>query len=370
MSPLFTAVPHGCAAGHHLEVFKDVFLKRIQRGYPPYSIHTLGAIHANLMMLHNFFKIPWKETVPELTHEKDFLFGAVGVCLRALGHLNEAVPLFEGALDLDVAEKSWEGAAADSANLSEVHMARGDLVVSLKLANQAVKFADITGHWFTRCYARTCRGTVFHQMARFAEAITDFRDAEQIQIQNQPEFSVLYAYQGFRYSDLLLDLQQISDAKKRALTGLSLAKMLNSLLSAGLDNLILARASLMEAKAKQVANPSISDAFTLAVEGIRSAGIMDVLPLGLLARAEFFRFTREFSRSEKDLNEAFRIATRNGMNLHLIDYHLESARLRLAQGDKFRARENYEIAKEKIDLMGYHRRNKEITEIKKYLLSL
>jgi hypothetical protein len=52
------------------------------------------------------------------------------------------------------------------------------------------------------------------------------------------------------------------------------------------------------------------------------------------------------------------------MRLHLTDYHLESARLCLAMGDKHpEAQDHYEKAKTLIDETGYHRRNKELEEL-------
>jgi len=74
------------------------------------------------------------------------------------------------------------------------------------------------------------------------------------------------------------------------------------------------------------------------------------------------------------------------MNLFLADYHLESARLHPAQADRARsisdaspdagnsrsphlakAREHWTIAKEMIDGIGYHRRDRELAEIEKRL---
>jgi hypothetical protein len=87
-----------------------------------------------------------------------------------------------------------------------------------------------------------------------------------------------------------------------------------------------------------------------------------------------------------DLAETLRIATRGEMNLHLADYHLESARLHLAQADRdpgssdadpdrgdsrsahlAKAREHWATAKEMIDRMGYHRRDRELDEIETQL---
>jgi hypothetical protein len=55
------------------------------------------------------------------------------------------------------------------------------------------------------------------------------------------------------------------------------------------------------------------------------------------------------------------------MGLHLADYHLESARLQLAQGNHEKAREHWTTAKEMIERMGYHRRDEEVNELEQQL---
>jgi hypothetical protein len=67
------------------------------------------------------------------------------------------------------------------------------------------------------------------------------------------------------------------------------------------------------------------------------------------------------------LDEAFAIAARGGMRLHLADCHLEYARLYLAKNNKAKAREHWGLAKKMIEEMGYHRRDKEVEEIEKQL---
>ncbi len=55
------------------------------------------------------------------------------------------------------------------------------------------------------------------------------------------------------------------------------------------------------------------------------------------------------------------------MGLYLADCHLEYARLYLARGAKDKAREHWQIAKDNIDKMGYHRRDKEVQELDEQL---
>ena len=63
------------------------------------------------------------------------------------------------------------------------------------------------------------------------------------------------------------------------------------------------------------------------MDGLRQAGKQDELPRGLLARTEYYRVTGDLNKSQKDLDEAFSIATHGGMGLFLADCHLEYPRL-------------------------------------------
>ena len=104
-----------------------------------------------------------------------------------------------------------------------------------------------------------------------------------------------------------------------------------------------------------------------AVDGLQHAGRQDVLPLGLLARAELYRVQGAFEKAQHDLDEAMRIAERGGMGLYMADCHLEYARLYLAKDEKEDARNNLDTAKEMIQKMGYHRRDKDVKEIEEQL---
>ena len=59
-----------------------------------------------------------------------------------------------------------------------------------------------------------------------------------------------------------------------------------------------------------------------------------------------------------------RIATRSGMRLHECDAHLEYGRLELAQGNREAARTHLIHAAELVAATGYHRRDKDLEELK------
>ncbi|HJQ24985.1 MAG TPA: restriction endonuclease [Blastocatellia bacterium] len=365
MSPLFAAVSHGYAAGKYQEAFKEVYWKQIQRGNEYFNFNKFGAFGADLAALSGFFEVPWIQPIAEFTDAvKSLLLGIAGYNLRALGRLQEAVQPMQVGLEMDIASEDWRNAAISASNLSEIYLIIGNIPQALQLARQSVELADRSKDEFHRMSKRARLANALHQMGCLTEAAAIFCEAEEIQQQRQPANPLLYSVSGFQYCDLLLGQGQTQEVKERAARVIEIAKRNKWLLDIALDNLSLGCAWLFEAQ--QIGTDDTTQAAEFlqrTVDGMRQAGQMDYLPRGLLARAQLHRFTGDYVRAERDLDEVRRIATRGGMNLYLADYHLESARLRLAQGDMDKAREHLKIAREMIDRMGYHRRDREVQEL-------
>jgi tetratricopeptide (TPR) repeat protein len=150
----------------------------------------------------------------------------------------------------------------------------------------------------------------------------------------------------------------------RANQTIKIAKQNNWHLEFALDNLSLGRAYLLQTQ-KDVSSDFIkaTDHLNQALDGLRQAGTQTYLPLGLLARAELYRLSGEFAKARHDLDEAMVIAERGSMGLHQADCHLEYARLHLAMVEKGKARESLLKAKNMIDKLGYHLRDKDVKEI-------
>lgn len=370
MAPLYAAVSHGCAAAKYKEVFMDIYWRRIQRGAVGFSTKKLGAVGADLGALASFFEETWERPVDGLTVEiTAYLVSQAGFNLRAIGRLHEAIQPMQAGFEMSIVHQQWENSARGAHNVSECYLTIGDLTQALRIAEQGVQLADRAGSDGVRMGLRSMLANALHQAGRAAEADLAFREAEAIQKKAAPKYPFLYSVQGFWYCDLLLDGEQhLSEVNSRAALSLEDAERDGDLLSIALGNLSLGRASLFASEHVRDAHFADAAAFLeRAVIGLRKAGMMDELPRGLLARARLHRCSGDHERAERDLAEVLRIANRGGMGLYLADYHLESARLQLAQDNKDKAGEHLATAKEMIENMGYHRRDKEVVELESQL---
>ncbi len=240
-------------------------------------------------------------------------------------------------------------------------MSIGELLNAHIAAQQSVELADRSGDLSWRMLSRVTLAYAEHQSGHPAEAEIAFRAAETLQKEFQPSYPQLYALQGFRYCNFLLEQGQLQEVRIRAAQTLEWAKQQLGPLPIALDNLSLGCAYLlsMDVDAHATAAPFLHR----AVEGLREAGQLDELPRGLLACAALYRLMGNHHLAHRDVNEALQIAMRGSMSLHLADCHLESSRLALATGDRDSARKAWATAQKMIEEMGYHRRDSEVREL-------
>ncbi|MET0622373.1 MAG: restriction endonuclease [Pyrinomonadaceae bacterium] len=371
MSPLYAAVAHGCAADRHKEAL-DLYEQRIQRGNEHFNWHKLGAYGADLATLAGFFETPWKEVVGGLTDDdKAYVLGEAGMDLRALGRLHDAAQTTELGLSLCIKGEDWINAATIARNLSQICLTMGDLRQALTFAQEGVVFADRSGDKFEQIVERATLADVLHQAGRVDEAAAFFREAEDLQQRWRPEHPFLFSLQGYLYCELLLGQGRTEEVRERSSQVLESSTPRNVLLAKALDDLSMGCASLLNACQSDVKDMSQAAEFLhRAVEGLRHAGLADHLPRGLLARARLYRLRGEFKLAKRDLAEVLSLASRGEMGLYLVDYHLESARLRLAQDELEESRCHLAEAEVMIKRMGYYRRDEEVTDIANQLCGL
>jgi hypothetical protein len=111
-----------------------------------------------------------------------------------------------------------------------------------------------------------------------------------------------------------------------------------------------------------------------AVQEIRQNGATDFLPLALMVRASFRFQHRDILGAQSDLDEAWEIAERGPMKLHMADIHLHRARLFFREKEYpkewISPQADLAAAEKLIDDCGYHRRDEELAAAKQAILGL
>jgi hypothetical protein len=158
-------------------------------------------------------------------------------------------------------------------------------------------------------------------------------------------------------------------------------------LEVALDNLTLGRAALYEVVLTVGGLPfktqksELKTSVDEAVDGLRRAGSQDYIPSGLLTRAWLRFLTRAPTGPEsaqEDLDEAWEIAERGPMRLHMADIHLYRARLfgrmkddgggmkypwnKNPDGTPRGPKDDLAAARELIEQCGYWRRKEELED--------
>ncbi|MEN6429159.1 MAG: hypothetical protein ABFE13_27745 [Phycisphaerales bacterium] len=105
------------------------------------------------------------------------------------------------------------------------------------------------------------------------------------------------------------------------------------------------------------------------MSGLRRGGSQDFIPRGLLTRVWLRFLEGDTEGAWADLDEAWEIAERGPMRLHMADIHLYRARLFGPRQAEVKypwesAQNDLAAAEKLINECGYHRRDKELADAK------
>ncbi len=413
LAPLYQAVVHGTCAGLHSEVLDNIYVKRIQRG-SIYSTYHLGAFGACLAGLSSLFERLWDRPVPTLAEAaKAYLLATVGYCLPATGRLAEACEPLRAAMDYAARESAWDNAATAARNLGGAYLALGNVADAVNTGEAAVVFADAIADVTAsaKSITRAFHAHALHQASRKGAASARFREAEGILRAHRPQYPLLISIGGSCYCDLLLAeaettvwlrildgsgsnpsglfgpsvrvidkrspqpmaVQGCDDVERRAGQTLSWGEQKGlAPLDIGLDHLSIGRSILyrgiLERSRSQFG--SVRSHFQASAEGFRKSGDLNHLPQVFLSLS-LLRFLEGDTRGGRaDLDEAFDIAERGPMRLHMADIHLHRARLFFREKPyPWKSPQDDLAAAEKlINDCGYHRRDEELADAKRSIV--
>jgi hypothetical protein len=430
LQPLYEAVAHGCKAERHLEVCNELYDRLLLREDKNYTVRKLGAFASDLEAVTGFFDNPWIRVLSVFPpSDQAWLLNVASFCLQSLGRFLEAVEPMRVGLNICIKHNDWRLAAIHTGNLSLLELALGKVGEAVRNSEECLFYADNSGDQFQRIQTYCIRGHILNQAGYRIDADVSFREAEQIQTRRQPQLPLLHGINGFLYWDLLLidceaaawrrtlrggfspicgdelttaranakleglyKLGQTSDVswQLQAIRGISgrasqtlkwAAVCFNvPVLDIALTHLALGRAALYQALLSETASLPIENAelktvLANAINGLRQAGQQQYLPSGLLTRAweRFLGGVQTASESaQEDLEEAWEIAERGPMRLHMADIHLYRARLFFREKEYpwESARADLEAAERLINECGYHRRDEELADAKRVILGI
>jgi tetratricopeptide (TPR) repeat protein len=394
LQPLFQAVAHGCAAGLHQEVAEDVYGIRIGRKSEFYLVRALGGCNEELTVLNCFFNLEWGGISELSDTTRAFILNCTGCALRALGQNYQAIELMQEALDLNIklatastcpkeAQTFWGGAAMNTNNISELCLTLGAIADAEYFGLYAMYYATQSGNIGMMVFSDSVYAEALHQAGKVKNALALYKPRKNY----KPKHKYLCYMEGFRYCQLLLDQCKSKQVLKRAKHTLEIAQQSKWSLIIGLDQLTLGRAYLKQVEVKTLLKEVVrldvlqcSERWlNQSVYVLRAAGEQSFFPFALLSRAAYYRHTQQFTLAHEDLAEVLDIAEPSGMRLHLTDFHLESARLALAEfpvdsahpaSGLATAESHIERAKKLIQDTGYNRRLPELDALQAQLKSV
>lgn len=410
LQPLYQAVYHGCKAGNHAATLHEVYVKRICKGRSHYSWHVLYAYGTDTVALCCFFSIPWIEVEKTLSPEDQALvFNEASFCLRAVGRTAESVKPVEMSVTIfDKLGKS-DSAASTAGNAAEVHLALGDIPAAEKFAAWATNLASRSDQrWMI--VSQAIYAAIRHAAGHSEEAASIFSKTEFLQSLINPGAKYIVPPQGFHYCEFILDLverpiwcltirtlttsgeiesqsfkNKCQDVQIRAGTYLSMihahpfAKGGSGLhRESGLAHIMGARSAICQSyherdqsKARSYVNAAKKD-MRIGLLELRLGSETEDLALGLCWNARLRYLENDAVGAQADLDEAWDIAERGPMRLHLADIHLHRARLFFREKPYpwESPQADLAAAEKLINDCGYHRRDEELADAKRFILGV
>lgn len=368
------ALHHGCAAGRKQEALVDILYERLREGGQS-SSRLQGAYSGSLVALAPFFSVRW--TTPDMSLEppwQAWVLTEAAVALKALGQPAKAIaPLaaaFERRVELGETENaarvagSLSGILSSAGRLERPAGARGGGVArggSIACAREAVRLADESRDLFLRVATRTDLAEALHHRGRLRAAMALYVEAERLYRIEEPLRRYLPAMQGYRYCDLLLELDPPS-ALLRAEWMVGLPERYFRESTVALSKLLLGRAlhaTAHETESLERAEPLFNE----AVQTFQSIEARDMEAVARLHRAAHSRRRGELPAAQLDLREVRELAARAGFRLVLADAHIEGCHQAVARGDRAAASAEFAAACALVEEIAYHRCDRQLTDL-------
>ncbi len=332
LEPLFRAVIHGTRAGLYEEAFQ-LYFKRIKR--EQFSMFTEGSHHADQSCIRCFFLRPWTDPVSQLPETASFyLLSCAAANLIYLGKIDEAIGPSMRSIQWFQKNERWFEAAATAGPLVSMLIAGGrlqDARQQVDLVRESVRKAD---NAVLTAVAASVEAYLYFLEGDRESARQLFEQAELCLNETDPGCVIACPTISSYYCKYLLDSGESEKALQRSLKTIGwreskswqVAVDTTSLYASDLFVLGLIYLDLGDIQqAAQYLNRQ--------VELLKAANEWLYLPSGLIARAQLYLRTSQFSLARQDIEEALAIAQKTAAQFSEWEAYIALAELSLEVAD-------------------------------------
>jgi tetratricopeptide (TPR) repeat protein len=361
LKPLIEAVHHACQSGSYDEA-SNILWVRIYQCDKFYLYYKLGAYETDLAILTEFFPNgdTSKDPLVSRPNFKSWILGEVGLCLIALGRLDQAEQFLErhNFIALNIT-KNWSNVSMCCQNLSELYALLGALDLSEKTARQALELSIRAENRRYECGSITAIAFAEHLRGDLAVASEDFRKAEALEREIDPTKQYLYSVNGIQHADHSMRIGNASYARDVTKANLEICVRNHWLFLISRSYRVLGD---LDANAGDYssARKHYNEALKIAREITHRQALIEAL----LARGRWSaKHMKNASDALNDLEEALNYATTSGFRIFEADIRVALAWAHIAAGDKEKAKAEALHAKQMSKEMGYYWGNIDADEV-------
>lgn len=347
---LIEAVYHACGANLYDEAYQ-IWWERIYRREKRTLINQLGAYDTNLLLLQGFFSERDFRREPQLSDatSSQVVLNEAGHCLMSLGHLREALGLFERSVMRALALANWSNASMTYQHIAHLHIYLGNLVSSKSAAEQAIRLDQQTDAKSRNVVSLTTRAWVAYLQGELGVAEESFDQAERLLRIVLPGQRYLYGLSGTRHADFLRRSDATAHARQVAEANLEYCQNQQWPYSISRCYRVLGDLDAHEHQ-QSGALRNYTEALAIA----RSIPVQETLILALLSRGSWAAKYGESMMARNDLREALEHALTCGFRVYEIDIRVGLAWLHRASGNIPDAYAEAECARQMSIDIGYH----------------
>jgi tetratricopeptide (TPR) repeat protein len=152
--------------------------------------------------------------VPLVSEKRDqgWLLNEAGLALLSTGRPKEAEELLIRKTKMQIEDEDWLNASVGYQNLADLRFQTGEIETGMESAKAALEMAEKVKFDRYIITSRAWLGWLYHLLGKDAQAATEFLEADELQINLDPDAFRLYSIGGIFYADFLLSQNRIDEA--------------------------------------------------------------------------------------------------------------------------------------------------------------